>query len=242
MFQPNCANASCEPSGYSQVDVWNNSTWFRMFLPHRIMFLVETLFKQVNKNLLFLYTLNTYCLHVHIGCMCTLEISEDLNYRIFTAKGWADLQQEYWTIEWDVDPSRAEKSQSLKDEYISRSWATPTVLHHDYQDQNEGLSFSLVLGEDAGFFTPNDTDTLNIILNYSVSFSWWCIFFFFYITNVAFTGEDGRWEAGNGAHALDRMQKNKLPAEQWRKRTNYMWQYVSMLMSYILPYGTKQIS
>lgn len=38
----------------------------------------------------------------------------DLNYREFTAKGSADLQQVYWTIEWDVDPSRAERSRKPK--------------------------------------------------------------------------------------------------------------------------------
>lgn len=144
------------------------------------MFPVETPFEHVNKCFDFFsfwYTLNTCCLHVQVGCMCKLELYGDLNYREFTAKGMrADLQQEYWTIERDVDPSRAEKSQNPKDEYISRSLATPTALHHDYWDRNERLSFCLVLCENARIFfftefTKYDADTLNIILNSLLSFS-----------------------------------------------------------------------
>lgn len=148
--------------------------WARWIFPLNHVSCTNTIQTSEPMFTLFWFTVNTYCLHVHIGWICTLEIRGDLNYRKFTAKGWADLQQEYWTIEWDVDPSRAEKSQNPKDEYISRSWATPTALHHDYRDQNESLSFCLVLWEDAAFRTINDTDALNIILNSSVSFSWWC--------------------------------------------------------------------
>lgn len=84
MFPPDFANSSYEPSGNSQVDVRSNSIWFRTTAPphpFQSMYLVEILFEQVNECLhfsLYWHTVNTCCLHVHIGCVRTLEIYGDL--------------------------------------------------------------------------------------------------------------------------------------------------------------------
>lgn len=150
-----------------QVDEWDKSIWFRtIFTPPNHVSCRNTLRTSKRMLTIFLCTVNTYCVHVQTGYTCRLEICGDLNYRKFTAKGWADLQRVYWTIEWDVDPSRAETSQKPKgwiyfsklgDSHCAPSWLL---------GPSEGVSLcSEKMLVFTAFRITNDTDGLNVVLN-----------------------------------------------------------------------------